>query len=176
MAHKNPPLTEAVVCFIVRGKKIMLAKKKTKIGKGLWNGYGGLREDDDVSIERAVAREVEEETDGIISINLKKLKKIAIVSYHNDTDDVRRKKIRVHFYTYEWTGKDPKESKAMGTPQWFAFDKVPYEEMLPSDKDWMPQALLSGDSIAGNVHHDDKENVVKSEFTAIDAFSKPVKQ
>lgn len=33
--------TEATLCFPIRGNKVLLAEKQTKLGAGLLNGFGG---------------------------------------------------------------------------------------------------------------------------------------
>jgi 8-oxo-dGTP diphosphatase len=157
--------TQAALCFLVRGSEVLLARKKAKIGAGLWNGYGGLHEPEDASLEDTVVREIKEETNGLVNIDKTQLRKIATITYHNHTEDSRRKDILVHFYTYEWNGGKPDENESMGIPEWFPVSDIPYDEMLPTDKEWMPRAFLKGLFTEGEVYHAKDGGVEKSSFT-----------
>lgn len=53
-------VTKATLCYIVRGGKILLIRKKQGFGAGKWNAPGGKINDGE-SLEQCVARELNEE-------------------------------------------------------------------------------------------------------------------
>jgi len=139
-------LTEATVSFLEREGDILLAKKTKKIGMGCWNGYGGGIEKGETA-EDAAVRELFEETNGVVA-RPEDLKKIAIVFFKNTKSDGRIFICKVHFYIVKkWKG-EPKETEEMTNPTWFNKQKLPFHEMMPSDKEWLPIALSGKKIIA----------------------------
>jgi len=59
--RKNLPIKQFVLAIIIKQEKILLGYKKTGLGKGKWNGFGGKVEEFDSSLEEAMKREVKEE-------------------------------------------------------------------------------------------------------------------
>ena len=140
MAEKREEkvLYDATVCFLHEDGRILLGLKTQKIGKGKRNGYGGGIEQDETALECAV-RELEEET-GVVA-SPEHLEKIAIVHFHNTKSDGEIFVCKVHFYlVHKWEG-EVRETQEMSDPRWFAINKLPLDEMMPSDQQWLPIAL-----------------------------------
>lgn len=145
MQEEEKTLYEAVACFFIRDGKILLAKKGGKIGKGLWNGYGGGIEKEDKSPEEATAREVDEESGGI-KVLPENLEKVADTYFHNTKEDGTTFVCRViMFFAYIWEG-EPSPTEEMLAPTWFDIKNIPKGQMLPADKVWLP-IVLSGKKI-----------------------------
>ncbi|MDO8582684.1 MAG: NUDIX domain-containing protein [bacterium] len=81
----------ATLCLLVRNERVFLARKKKKIGAGLWNGYGGMVESGE-SIAEAAVREAKEEAR--VEIALTALDKRGFVNFHFDGVP----KLQVHIF------------------------------------------------------------------------------
>jgi len=160
-------MSQATVCFLIKGGDILLARKKRKIAEGLWNGYGGFREESDDSLEETAIREMEEEIG--VSAKIENLEKIAIISYTNKKEDGRLRDIEVHFYLVRhWVGT-PRSSEEMYDPRWFSIKTLPFDEMMPSDSVWLSRAL-QGKKIKGAIVHNEKKEVVLSDMQEVSVF------
>lgn len=154
MNQKIEITMHATVCFPRRGNEILLAWKEWRenrknIGAERWNGYGGKIEEGESARETA-ARELSEESG--LDVLPKDLEKIAIVNFYNTKDDGSVGIIRVHMYTVSaWEG-EAQVVDEMTNPTWFNIDKLPFDEMMPADKIWLPVAL-SGKKIFAEAHY-----------------------
>lgn len=138
-------LIDAVLGFLIKDNKVLLARKAKKIGAGCWSGYGGGIDEGETEIGSMI-RELKEESD--LSIREESLEKVAIIDFHNTKSDGKKFICKVHIYLIDkWIGA-PKETEEMLTPTWFDIDKLPFEDMMPSDKDWLPQLLCGKKMIA----------------------------
>lgn len=154
-------LYNATACFLFKDNKILLALKTDKIGKDCWNGYGGGIEEGESAIGAAI-RELKEETsknknDGVVAIP-ENLEKIAIVDFHNTKSDGQTFVCRVHFYL-------------VIRPTWFEIDNLPFDQMMPADKVWLPVAL-SGKKIVAKAHYGpfQKELIGDVEINYVESF------
>ena len=128
----SPP-QKAVVVFLRRGSEILLGHKKRGFGAGCWNGVGGKVEAGE-SNEQAAVREMQEE----INVTPGKLTLGAHIIFHYPGGNVPVWDASMYICK-EWEGK-PAESEEM-RPQWFALDKIPYDQMWEDDKYWLPRVL-----------------------------------
>lgn len=136
--REEKELKNATVCFLYKDGKILLALKADKIGKGKRNGYGGGVEDE--SVTECALRELKEESGGVIA-QPEDLEKIAIVYFHNTKSDGKAFVLKVHFFlVHSWEG-EAKETEEMTDPKWFSISSLPLDEMMPSDREWLPIAL-----------------------------------
>ncbi len=124
-------MKHTTLLFLRRNNEILLAMKKRGFGKDKWNGVGGKIEEGE-SYEEAAIRECQEE----IGVTPKTLHKVGELHFY-DFPDVEH---YCHIYvTTEWEGK-PQETEEM-RPQWFLEKDIPYDEMWPADKLWIPLTL-----------------------------------
>ncbi len=110
--------------------------KKRGLGVGFWNGVGGKQSGDE-SIRQAAVREAKEE----IGVDVRMLRKMAELQF---TDNQGKKSSATVYFCDSWTGV-PIESEEM-RPSWFNIDEIPYEQMWPDDRYWLPK-LLRGDKL-----------------------------
>lgn len=164
--------TIATVVYLITEKTICLAQKKqvihTKDGKELkkssqtWNGYGGKREEEDVSIRDTAVRELLEES-GVIAYpqNLIPAGKCRFFWEGNTT---KTPNMEVYFFFCgTWKGK-PEESDAMGKPTFFELTEIPYHEMMPGDKMFLPK-MLNNEKPVADISFKEKKGVREVIFT-----------
>jgi 8-oxo-dGTP diphosphatase/2-hydroxy-dATP diphosphatase len=119
--------------LISKDGKILLGMKKRGFGQGRWNGFGGKVLEGE-TIEEAAKRELREE----VGILAKKLEKRGILRF--TFDNLPNELLEVHvFHVLDFEG-EPLESEEM-KPQWFKIDEIPFDEMWPDDKHWLPLFL-----------------------------------
>ncbi len=131
------------LAFVEKGNKILLGMKKRGFGAGRWNGFGGKVKKGE-KIEEAVKRELKEE----IGILAKKIEKKGVLSFIFDYNPKEILEVHV-FKVLEFEGK-PLESEEM-RPRWFEKEKIPFDQMWPDDKYWLP-IFLNGKKFEGNFH------------------------
>ncbi|MHC1716648.1 MAG: 8-oxo-dGTP diphosphatase [Candidatus Dojkabacteria bacterium] len=143
------------LAIIEDGDKTLLAMKKRGFGEGWWNGYGGKIQEGE-SIEQAMLRELEEES-GIVG---KKFKERAVIEFFFKGTD---QEIEMHvFEVTEYEGS-PKETEEM-SPKWFLKKDIPYNDMWPADREWMP-LFFEGKNFVGRAEYDGETKAfIKSEF------------
>lgn len=120
------------VCIVRQGDKILLGYKKTKIGKGLYNGFGGKVESDE-TLEEAALRELEEES-GIRATEASHCG--VTTAKFSLMPDV----IEFHVWLVTSFTGEPIETSEM-RPQWFEIGDIPYDQMWADDRYWLPLAL-----------------------------------
>lgn len=146
-AGQKNSLPQATWCFLLRGEsEILLAMKKRGFGEGRWNAPGGKVKPGEKALE-ATVRETEEEL-MIVPRNLSEIAKVDFFFINK----IEWNQQVVGFITREWDG-DPRETEEM-LPRWFKFKEVPYEQMWPDDKYWLPYVLegkhIEGEFLFGN--------------------------
>lgn len=119
--------------LIVKGKNILLGMKKRGFGAGRWNGFGGKVEPGE-SIEEAARRETKEEC----GVGITAMEEVGIHEFRFATkpDEI----LEVHVFRvkdYKW---EPVETEEM-RPQWFSVSDIPYDNMWPDDRLWIPMFL-----------------------------------
>lgn len=130
------------LCVIAEPNRILLGMKKRGFGAGKWNGFGGKVAEGE-SIEDAAKREVAEEC----GLTVESMEAVGVLEF---TFEGQEGVLEVHLFRVDrWSG-DVVESEEM-RPQWFAIDQIPYSEMWPDDKFWLP-AFLEGKSCNGAFH------------------------
>ena len=151
-------MKHVTLLFLRRDNEILLAMKKRGFGVGKWNGVGGKVEEGE-SYEEAAIRECQEEI-GVTPQSLVACGEL----YFKDLPDVEH---YCHIYvTTDWEG-GPHETEEMN-PRWYKETDVPYSEMWPDDKLWMP-LLLAGKLFKGTVTIED--NVVTyQDITRVDSI------
>lgn len=135
---------------ILDDDNILLGMKKRGFGKGRWNGFGGKPEEGE-KIERAARRETREE----VGIIIKSLNKRGVVTFF-EADPLP---VEVHIFSTDDFKGEPKETEEM-KPKWFDIGKIPYKQMWPDDKYWLPM-LLGGKNFEGEFWFKDENNTDK---------------
>lgn len=133
-------MKHVTLLFLRLDGQILLAMKKRGFGVGKWNGAGGKVEPGE-TYEQAAVRECQEE----IGVTPRSLRKVGELHFF-DLPDVEH---YCHIYTTtEWEG-EPHETEEM-QPHWFNEMDIPFSEMWPDDRFWMP-LMLEGQLFKGTV-------------------------
>jgi len=167
-------LFDATALFLAKEDDILLAWKMRKINKDRWNAYGGGIEKGELPSE-CVVREIGEETGGIV-VKPQDLEKIAIVDFHNTKSDGSTFVCRVHTYiARKWTG-EIHETNEMTRPTWFKMNALPFDEMPPADRDWIPLAL-EGKKVIVKAYLGpfQKEKLRETEVAIVDGFPEEIR-
>lgn len=139
------------LAVIQKGGKVLLGMKKKGMGTGHMNGYGGKLEPEE-SMEECVRREVREEA----GIELGAIEKGGVIEF--EITSIPDTVFEVHaFRSSEYTG-EPVETEEMA-PHWFAESDIPYENMWPGDRYWMP-LLLAGKHFTGRFVFGEGDTVI----------------
>lgn len=133
-------MKDVTLLFLRRDGHILLAMKKRGFGAGKWNGAGGKVEPGE-TVETATIRECQEEI-GVTPRNLQSAGELQFYMSHDPAFGHH-----AHIFTAtEWAG-ELHETEEM-RPQWFAEADIPYDQMWPDDKLWLP-LLLADKSFRG---------------------------
>lgn len=127
------------------GEAVLLGMKKRGFGEGRWNGFGGKVEEGE-TVVAAAYRELQEEV-GIVATELLQ---IGLLTFSFASDEALVLEVHV-FQATAFTG-DPVETEEM-RPAWFLYDAIPYDDMWPDDRYWLP-IVLQGRCVSGAFHFD----------------------
>lgn len=134
---------------------ILLGMKKRGFGEGRWNGFGGKVQTDE-TVEAAALRELQEEV-GMTTDTLQK-RGVLRFTFVEKPDET----LVVHLFSTTHFSGEPQESEEM-RPQWFTHDAVPYVDMWPDDRFWLP-LLLEGKNIQGTFHFQDQNTLLNQDI------------
>lgn len=138
------------LCLVYQPPKLLLGMKKRGFGQGSWNGFGGKINKNE-SIEEAAKREILEEA----GIMVKELNKIGIIEFEfKDNPEI----LEVHIFKAQNFEGIPKESEEM-LPKWFDIREIPFSEMWPDDKYWLP-LFLADKKFKGKFLFDETINIL----------------
>lgn len=127
------PVDVATLCFIRKGGKILLIRKKRGLGMGKINAPGGRQEKGE-TLEQTAVRETEEEV-GLTPLNLAWAGRLDFAF----TDGYS---IQAHVFTAtDATGELMETDEA--APFWCDENAIPYDRMWSDDRLWLP-LLLEG--------------------------------
>lgn len=145
------------LCIIHQHPKILLGMKKRGFGAGRWNGFGGKISAGE-SIEEAARREVKEEA----GIDIKELIKMGIIEFefHGNPEI-----LEVHIFKATQFEGDPAESEEM-KPNWFTVKKIPYDNMWPDDKYWIP-LFINGSKFKGKFLFGESDVILKQKLLEV---------
>ncbi len=148
-------MKNVTLCLLMKEGKILLSMKKIGFGVGRWNGVGGKTKEGE-SVELAALREMEEEIG--VRARLDDLELAGTLKFYFKNKLEWNQEMHI-FLVKEWIG-EPKESEEM-KPKWFDIDKIPYDEMWPDDKYWLP-LFVKGKKVSGEFHFSDDGNNFES--------------
>ncbi|PIZ70750.1 MAG: hypothetical protein COY09_02170 [Candidatus Portnoybacteria bacterium CG_4_10_14_0_2_um_filter_39_11] len=132
--------------------------KKRGFGAGRWNGFGGkvlpLEK-----VEDAMEREIQEEA----GVELKDLRKVGIIDFEfKDNPEI----LQVHLFRSNDFFGEPIESEEM-KPQWFHVDEIPFDDMWPDDRYWIP-LFLSGKKFKGKFLFGESDVISDKELVEVE--------
>ena len=151
---------ETTLCLLKRDNEILLALKKRGFGEGKYNGVGGKLEGNETP-EQAMVRETQEE----IHVTPTKYEKVGEFEF-DEYIKGKKQNLVFHLYmAYEWLG-EPEESDEM-IPFWFKMDSIPYDQMFPDDKHWLP-LVLEGKKFNAYFEFDENWNLLSKKISELD--------
>lgn len=137
--------------------RVLLGMKKRGFGAGRWNGFGGKVESGE-TIEDATKREVLEEA----GIKVADIEKIGHIDFEFLGDPVA---LEVSIFKAGSFFGEPTESDEM-RPQWFHKDEIPFDQMRPDDKYWLP-LLLAGKKFKGRFVFEGQDKIIEHSLVEI---------
>ncbi len=150
------------LCVVRNDTHILLGKKKRGFGEGRWNGFGGKVQPGE-TVEEAARRELREECGLEASV----LEKRGVLNFEFATLPDR---LEVHVYDVLSYRGEPVESEEM-QPAWFRLTDIPFDEMWPDDRHWLP-VFLEGRDVHAKFYFLDTETLL--DFTLHEEFPQPV--
>lgn len=142
------------LAIVHKDGKVLLGMKKARFGAGRFNGFGGKVEQGE-SILQAAKRELVEEC----GIAAKDLEEIGVITFdYQHKGDV----IVMHIFKVRSYDNELLETEEM-KPQWFEEDQIPFDQMWPDDKYWMP-LFLSGEKFTAQFTFADYDTIIKHEI------------
>jgi len=153
-ASLKKPLRSRTLSHLIKDGKILLGYKKSGFGKGNLLGIGGKVEEGE-TIEKAAAREIEEE----VRVKVSKLEPMGYLDFYfpHIEDESWNQKVHI-FIVHEWVG-EPEETEEI-QPEWFPLNKLPMEKMWDDDQYWL-QDMLDGNTIQREFLFDSSLKVVE---------------
>ncbi|MCX6721611.1 MAG: 8-oxo-dGTP diphosphatase [Candidatus Staskawiczbacteria bacterium] len=156
-------MKQTTLCLLIKDNKILLAMKKRGFGVGRWNGYGGKFEPEkDKNILDAAIRETKEE----IGVDVKNMEKFGLFRFRFDKKKEWNQDVHL-FVVRDWAG-EPSESEEM-LPKWFLFKEIPYENMWPDDKHWLPH-VLKGEKVEADFLFGEGDKVLNHKIKIVGSW------
>ena len=123
-------MRKAVIIFLVKDHEVLLLHARYPDGNVFWQGVSGYVEPNEDS-KLAAIREAHEEL--AVTLNADDIKQIHTFTV-NDTE----------FTVYRvdtWQDELGIQEGGIEELHWFPIDKLPLDQMHPTDKDWLPGVL-----------------------------------
>ncbi|TSC70058.1 MAG: hypothetical protein CEO12_555 [Parcubacteria group bacterium Gr01-1014_46] len=141
----------ATLIFPVKGRKVVLGKKRSKVCAGYLNGYGGKVEEGE-SIHECAMREFTEETGGAVIIpHFLNCVGVLYVRNHDAEGKVIYECDVYTYLVYMWDGGIV-STPEMEDPALYSFEDLGEQNITIHDKVWMPEILENGKRV--RVHLD----------------------
>ena len=139
------------LCVVHNNTRVLLGMKKQGFGAGRWNGFGGKVHEGE-TVEAAAKRELHEEA-GIVPIAIEKEGTLTFEFEGNP------ELLEVHLFRVNEFSGEPTESEEM-RPQWFSHTDIPFHEMWPDDRFWLPR-FLAGKRTSGYFLFKDENTLLR---------------
>lgn len=138
--------------------RVLLGLKKRGFGAGRWNGFGGKVEAGE-TIEDAAKREVYEEA----GVKIADMDKVGHIEFEfvGEPDT-----LEVNIFKAVSFNGEPVEGEEM-KPQWFYSDKIPFDQMWPDDKYWLP-LFLDGKKFRGKFLFEGHDKILESNLEIVE--------
>lgn len=146
------------VCLVHEHPRLLLGLKKRGFGEGRWNGFGGKVQAGE-TIEEGAKRELMEEA----GIEASDLEKVGLIEFEFDGNP---EIMEVHFFRVNGYSGEPAESEEM-RPQWFDVNEIPFDEMWPDDRYWIP-LFLQNKKFKGKIFFKDQNTIVNTDLIEVD--------
>lgn len=122
------PTVRANLCFVVKGDRILLIRKKRGFGAGKINGPGGKIDPGETAMESAI-RETFEEL-GVTPLGVREAGEL----FFEFLDGMR---LHCVVFAADDVNGEPIETDE-AVPLWTRIDAIPYDEMWADDRFWLP--------------------------------------
>lgn len=143
---------ETTLVYLKDGDKILLSLKKRGFAEGKLNGVGGKLKEGE-TIENTVIRETKEEID----VDLIEYEKVGLIDFIEIYKGEKENVVMHVYIASKWEG-EPKESDEV-KPVWVDISNMPYDQMMPDDKYWLPQ-VLEGKKINAKFEFDENWKLI----------------
>ena len=142
------------LCLIEREGELLLGLKKRGFGEGRWNGFGGKLAVGE-TIEQAARREVREES----GLEVGSLTVRGVLEFiFQDNPEC----LEVHLFGAQDFSGEPTETEEM-LPAWWKTDALPYDQMWPDDRHWLP-LYLDGKNVKGRFLFENQDRILDFEI------------
>lgn len=166
-------IAKASLVYPARNEEVWLGLKQKKVAKGLRSGYGGKQDTEDISILATAKRELDEENDFGIKYRDQDLEPRAIINFTLGYSDKESFSMKVFIYVLnEFTG-ELGITNEINDPRPFLINDLPFENMLPDNKIFLPKVFNKEYCIGEITSYDGKitenhlENISKEELYGI---------
>ena len=150
-------MKQASLLFLLRGDEILLAMKKRGFGANWWNGVGG-KPDGEETMDQTTVRECQEEI-GVTPLSFQQVALLDFVFPDSKTDWNQR----VHVFVCDKWQDEPTETEEMA-PKWFKLSDIPYDQMWPDDRIWLPE-VLAGHTVGATFVFDEQGEIVSHQLS-----------
>jgi 8-oxo-dGTP pyrophosphatase MutT (NUDIX family) len=123
--------------FVRAEGRLLLARKKRGLGVDKWNGPGGKLNAGE-SEAAAAARECQEETG--LAVSAAGVKHCGVVEFRFVDRPAWDSECHLFVAEYRATMGEPRETEEMA-PRWFDEESLPWDDMWPDDRIWLPRVL-----------------------------------
>lgn len=146
--------TFMTLCLVHQPPLVLLGMKKRGFGAGRWNGFGGKVKAGERIVD-AARRELREEA----GLEVAHMEEVGVIDFEfYDQPAI----LEVHIFRTHECPQQPHETEEM-KPSWFHETELPFDQMWPDDRLWLP-LFLSGQRFRGYCLFADEETILKYHF------------
>lgn len=141
------------LCYIVENDKVLLGLKKEGFGKNLWNALGGRKQGNESPLQAAI-RETQEEA-GVTPQNLRHAANL-FFHFANYPD-----MYCFAFIADKYSGLPAETAEAK--PSWFPINRLPFDQMWPDDRRWLPH-IFTGKFVSATFWFNQKDKLTRHQL------------